>query len=151
MVRVVHIASILPALSGALLASCTNAAAVLARPSATYVLETVNGLQLPSVASTGSSGQLVRLADTLVFFADGNLDRHVTIRFIGQSTQTPDTTMHAIQQLAYTIDGDHLTIRVRSCPANANCVAPSDGHIDADHVDLVDTGWNSADLHFTVR
>ena len=143
--------SILIALSGALLAGCHDTSGVLPRLSATYVLETVNGEALPSVAATGSTGEVVRLADTLVFSADGNLERRITMRLVGQSTTTPDTTIHGTEALAYDIDADRLTIRVRSCPDNAQCIGPSEGHIDARHIDLIDAGWNSATLHFTVR
>jgi hypothetical protein len=149
--RAVPIASIAIALTGVLLTSCSETAGVLPRLSATYVLETVNGEQLPSVSPDGNTPRLIRLADTLVFSADGNLDRRVTVRVIGRSTLGSDTTMHSIQPLSYTVHGDHLTIHVRSCPANANCVGASDGRIDARRVDLVDAGWDSATLHFTVR
>jgi hypothetical protein len=152
-VRRTHTSWILLALSGAfLVVACgRDTAGVLPRLSATYVLETVNGDPLPSAAPSGNTGRIVRIADTLVFSANGGADRHLTIQFVGLSTATPDTTIHTVEPLAYRIDGDRLTIGVRSCPPNANCVGPSEGRIDARHVDLVDAGWNNAALHFTAR
>ena len=149
--RVIHTAWVLIALSSVLLTSAAIPPACFRGCRRLTSCKRWMASASQALLRTGNSGQLARLADTLVFTADGNLDRHVTLRFIDRSTATPDTTIHAIEPLAYEIDGDHLTIHVRSCPANANCIGPSDGHIDARRIDLVDTGWNGATLRFTVR
>jgi len=149
--RVGRIRGSLPALAGLVLSACGSTTLVLPRLSATYVLERVNGRPTPAVSAQGDGYRVTVLADTLVFAADGTVERRNTVRYVGVLSINPDTTIHNSMKWAYTIDGTKLTIGVISCPANASCVGPSTGYIDADRLELTDAGMADAVLHFAPR
>jgi len=133
-----------------LLTACTDVASVPPRLAATYVVETVNGRRPPAVAAEGNGFQVTVIADTLEFKLNGEVQRRSTRRFAGVLAGVADTTVHTDASMSYTIDGDKLAIFF-VCPANANCIGPISGHIDAHRLDIIDVGMSGASLHFTTR
>ena len=145
-----RVQSALAVLATSLVSACSDVASVPPRFSATYVLERVNGRPLPAVATEGDAFRVTMIADTLVFHPDGEVERRSTVHYVGILLTTADTIVHRSVDLGYETDGSRLTILI-NCPANANCVGPSTGHINTRRIDLVDVGMGNAALHYTPR